>query len=59
LRNYIFGTTINKRRGKLGVLTDEEEAQLEDYLFQRETLGFPLTIGQLREKIEFLLNQSK
>jgi len=47
----MYGTTLERRRGKQGVLTDAEEEELVQYLLQMQNLGFPLTIGQLREKV--------
>jgi len=35
-------------------LTTEEEAKLVTYLMNMQNLGFPLTIGKLREKVETL-----
>lgn len=42
----------------MGVLTNEEEAHLVDYLFKMQTLGFPLTNGQLKDKVG-ILTQSR
>jgi hypothetical protein len=33
------------------VLIEDEERSLEQYLFQMQELGYPLTIGQLRLKV--------
>ena len=58
LRGHIYGTTLQRRRGKVGVLTDEEEKTLAQHLVDIQDLGFPLTIGQLREKVS-ILTQSR
>jgi len=54
LRGHIYGTIMQRRRGKLGMLTDAEEQELVEYLLKMQNLGFPLTIGQLREQVGIL-----
>jgi hypothetical protein len=51
LWDHLFGCTLIRKRGRQGVLTFEEEAELEDYLLKMQDLGYPLTIGQLRLKV--------
>jgi len=58
LRGHILGTTLKRKRGKMGVLTNEEEVEFVQYLLKMENVGFPLTIGQLREKVG-ILTQSR
>jgi len=55
LRGHIYRTTFKRRRGKMEVLIDEEENKLVQYLLKMQELGFPLTIGQLREKVGILI----
>jgi len=38
----------------MGVLTDEEEKELVEYLMKMQQLGFPYTISQSREKVGIL-----
>jgi len=45
---------MHRRRGKLGVLSHVEEHKLVEYLLKMQNLGFPLSIGQLREKVGIL-----
>lgn len=54
LRGHVYGTTMQRRRGRKGVLTDAEEEKLVQYLLRMQELGFPLTLGQLREKVGIL-----
>jgi hypothetical protein len=51
LRDHLFGRTLTQKRGRQGVLTVQEEAELEEYLLKMQDLGYPLTIGQLRLKV--------
>jgi len=51
LRGHLYGTTIYRKRGKEGVLTNAEDEELVDYLIEMQNLGFPLNLGQLREKV--------
>lgn len=54
LRGHVYGNATHRRRGRRRVLTDEEESEVVQYLLNMQNLGFPLTIGQLREKIGIL-----
>jgi len=54
LRGQVYGTTLNRKRGRKGVLTEGKEDQLIDYLTSMQDLGYPLTLGQLQEKIGVL-----
>jgi len=55
LRGHVYGTTIYRKRGKKRVLTEAEEEGLVDYLIKMRNLGFPLTLGQLWEKVGILI----
>jgi len=54
LRGHLYGTTLRRRTGKRVVLIDGEEVELVEYLMKMQNLVFPLTIGQLREKVGIL-----
>jgi len=54
LRGHLYGTTIHRKRSKVGVLTDAKEGELVEYLIKMQNLGYPLTIGQLRKKVGIL-----
>jgi hypothetical protein len=45
LRHHLFGRTLTRKRGRQGVLTIQEEAELKEYLLKMQDLGYPLTIG--------------
>jgi len=34
LRRHLYGNTIQRRRGKIGVLTEKKEEELVDYLMK-------------------------
>jgi len=54
LRGHVYGTTLYRRRGRKGVLTSKEENDLVQYLINMQDIGFPLTMGQLQEKVGIL-----
>lgn len=51
LRDHLYGRTVGRKRGRGGVLTTFEEADLEAYVLKMQDLGWPLTVGQLRLKV--------
>lgn len=51
LHDHFYGRTLTRKRGRQGVLTVEEEGDLERYVLQMQDLGYPLTIAQLRLKV--------
>jgi len=54
LRGHLYGITTQRKRGKKSILSDKEEQKLVEYLLGIQNLGYPLTIGQLREKVGIL-----
>jgi len=54
LKGHLYGTILNRLRGRGGVLTHKEEEELVEYLVSMPNMGFPLTIRQLQEKVGIL-----
>jgi len=45
LRGHLYRSIIQRRRGKMGVLTEKDEEEVVEYLLKMQTLGFPLPIS--------------
>ena len=50
-RDHMYGRTVGRKRGRQGVLTVQEEEELQQYLLEMQDLGYPLTIAQLHLKV--------
>jgi len=50
-KGHIYGKTLSRKRGKKGVLNDEEEGRIVKYLTDMQECGFPLHMGQLCAKV--------
>jgi len=55
LRGHVYGTTVYRKRNKKGTLTNVEELQLVEYVVCMQDLGFPLSMGQLQEKVLIII----
>lgn len=51
LSDHAYGKTVNRKRGREGVLRAEEEGLLVQYLLDMAALGYPLSMGQLKLKV--------
>jgi hypothetical protein len=51
LRDHIYGRSLERKRGRQGVLSNKEEAELVDYILKMQDLGWPMTIGLVRLKV--------
>ena len=51
LRDHIYGHSLGRKRGRLGVLCKSEEAQLVEYILKMQNLGWPMIIGLVRLKV--------
>jgi len=49
--DHLYGQILTRKQGRQGVLTVEEESDLEKCILQMQDLGYPLTITQLRLKV--------
>jgi hypothetical protein len=47
----LYLTTVSRKRGKEGVIEEEEEDLLVQYLLDMAALGYPLSQGQLKLKV--------
>jgi len=54
LRDQIYGTTKNRKRGKLGILNDKEDNDLVKYLMKMQAFDFLLIIGHFRKNLVYL-----
>ena len=55
LSDHVNGRTLSRKPGPGGVLSMEEESLLVEYMFKMATLGYPLTLGQLKLKVAMIV----
>jgi hypothetical protein len=51
LSDHAYGKTMGRKRGRAGVLNEEEEGLLVQFILDMATLRYPLTLGQLKLKV--------
>ena len=55
LSDHVYGKIVDRKRGRPGILSATEEALLVEYMLKMATLGYPLTLGQLKMKVATLV----
>jgi hypothetical protein len=51
LWDHIYGRSLGRKRGRQGILSAREEAELVEYILKMQDLGWPMTTGLLRLKV--------
>jgi hypothetical protein len=57
LCSHVTGLSRGRKRGKVPILTVDEEQQLMDYIIQMQGLGFPLSLSQLKLKVALITQE--
>jgi hypothetical protein len=53
----VYGKIVGRKRGRPGLLSVAKEALLVEYMLKMATLGYPLTLGQLKMKVATLVQE--
>lgn len=51
LRDHVYGKTTQRKKGRQGVLSEEEESNLVQWMLDMQTHAHPISVIELRSKV--------